>query len=123
MHLFATHFGTYEVGADATGKPKLLPFRHDPDPSEIGLGYLDLADHPQRVRKPMVRKSWLEQGPLAGTGRLRGKDEFVEVTWSRATGLVAGEVDALPPNMAIRRSSGALMAGPAQAGFIMPRAS
>ncbi|MGF9566426.1 molybdopterin-dependent oxidoreductase [Neorhizobium sp. JUb45] len=92
MHLFATHFGTYEVGADANGKPCLLPFRHDPDPSQMGLGYLALADHPERVRTPMIRKSWLENGPLAGTGRLRGDDEFVSVSWDEAADLIAGEV-------------------------------
>lgn len=92
MHLFATHFGTYEVGADANGKPRLLPFRHDPDPSEIGLGYLDLADHPERIRAPMVRRSWLEKGPLAGTGGLRGREDFVEVDWDRATSLIADEL-------------------------------
>ncbi len=92
MHLFATHFGTYEVGPDALGKPCLLPFRHDPNPSEMGFGYLALADHPQRVRTPMVRKSWLERGPLAGTGQLRGDDEFVEVGWDQAASLVADEV-------------------------------
>ncbi len=91
-HLFATHFGTYEVGTDANGKRKLLPFRHDPDPSEMGLGYLDLANHPQRIRAPMVRRSWLEQGPLAATGASRGSDDFVEISWDRAASLIAGEL-------------------------------
>uniref|UniRef100_UPI0031015728 molybdopterin-dependent oxidoreductase n=1 Tax=Neorhizobium sp. EC2-8 TaxID=3129230 RepID=UPI0031015728 len=91
-HLFATHFGTYEVGTDANGKRKLLPFRHDPDPSEMGLGYLDLAAHPERVRAPMVRKSWLEMGPLAATGVSRGREDFVEISWDKAAGLIAGEL-------------------------------
>lgn len=92
MHLFATHFGTYEVQNDKDGKPRLLPFRHDPDPSGVGLGYLELANHPERVLSPMVRQSWLEKGPLAGTGDLRGKEEFVPVSWQEASSLVSDEL-------------------------------
>jgi biotin/methionine sulfoxide reductase len=92
MHLFATHFGTYEVSFDGKGKPQLLPFRHDAEPSEMGLGYLELAEHPQRTRVPMVRRSWLEEGPLAGTGMRRGRDEFVEVGWDQATTLIVDEL-------------------------------
>ncbi len=92
MHLFATHFGTYEVGFGANGKPLLMPFRHDPDPSQMGLGYLALADHPERIRAPMVRRSWLENGPLAGMGVGRGREEFVAVDWDAAAGLVADEL-------------------------------
>ncbi|MBW6425677.1 molybdopterin-dependent oxidoreductase [Rhizobium sp. XQZ8] len=92
MHLFATHFGTYEVAADVDGKPCLKPFRHDPDPAEMGLGYLELADHPERIRAPMVRRSWLESGPLARTGGQRGKEDFVEVSWDQVSTIIADEL-------------------------------
>jgi biotin/methionine sulfoxide reductase len=92
MHLFATHFGTYEVHRETGGAPRLRPFRLDPNPSEMGLGYLDLVDHPERTRAPMVRRSWLENGPLAGTGPQRGHDDFVEVDWDTVAGLIAGEL-------------------------------
>jgi biotin/methionine sulfoxide reductase len=92
MHLFATHFGTYEVGADANGSPRLMPFRHDPDPAPMGLGYLSLADHPERITAPMVRRSFLDQGALAGTGDRRGREDFVAVSWDTAASLIADEL-------------------------------
>ena len=44
-----------------------------------------------RVRRPAVRKSWLEHGPGAFPER-RGAEPFVEVPWDEALDLVAGEL-------------------------------
>ncbi|MEF2074049.1 molybdopterin-dependent oxidoreductase [Consotaella aegiceratis] len=94
MHLFGSHFGTYEVEAEAGGAPRLAPFRFDPSPSEVGARYLDLARHESRVLHPMVRRGWLEhRDDLAGRGRDRGRDTFVSVGWDEAACLVAGEID------------------------------
>ena len=93
--LTATHWGVYQ----ATGQGstlRLQGFSRDPSPSPIGLSMLDAARGPVRVRRPAVRRSWL----LAGRGdaphtarEQRGSDPFVEVDWSEALGLVAGELD------------------------------
>lgn len=97
MHLFATHFGTYEVVTEPGKRPRLQPFRHDPDPSPVGAAFLDLADAPERVRTPMVRRGWLEgrraDPARRGSDGRRGFDEFVPMDWAEMTKLLAGELD------------------------------
>ncbi len=87
----AQHWGIYEIERDADGKPRLVGMRSDPDPSPIGLHQLDDAVTRLRVRRPAVRRSWLEHGPGAATER-RGRDDFVEVDWPVALSLVATEL-------------------------------
>jgi biotin/methionine sulfoxide reductase len=69
----------------------LHPFEHDPDPSPIANGYIGVLDDPLRIDAPMVRKSWLENGPGAATDK-RGSDAFVQVSWDEAEKLVADEL-------------------------------
>ena len=64
--LTAAHWGVYEVEYDDDGKAtRLHPFSKDPDPSPIGLHMLSDEVARLRVRRPAVRKSWLEHGPGA----------------------------------------------------------
>jgi len=94
----AAHWGVYEVDTpDAQGRvgeapgPRLRPFSRDPDPSAIGLDQLDSSVTRLRIRRPAVRRSWLERGP--GTNNEdRGNEPFVEVDWATATQLVAQEL-------------------------------
>lgn len=88
MNLFASHFGTYEIEHGPDG-PRLLPFRHDPAPSPLGPGFLEIADHPTRIRQPMVRKGWLD----GDGGAARGTDDFVPLDIERACDLAAEELD------------------------------
>jgi biotin/methionine sulfoxide reductase len=92
MHLFASHLGTYEVEYGPAGQPALRPFRHDPEPSVVGMAYLDLARHPKRVLSPMVRKTWLADRGNPAARRQRGRDEFVPVSWDEVAPLIAGEI-------------------------------
>jgi len=46
---------------------------------------------PSRVKYPMVRKSYLEQGPGANRDA-RGQEDFVRVSWEKATSLIAKEL-------------------------------
>jgi len=91
----AAHWGVYEVDApdprgDARG-PRLRPFSRDPDPSPIGLDQLHPSVTRLRIRRPAVRRSWLERGP--GTDNEgRGSEPFVEVDWATATRLVAQQI-------------------------------
>ncbi|WP_107676454.1 molybdopterin-dependent oxidoreductase [Agrobacterium sp. LAD9] len=88
-----SHWGTYEVvKADIGNMPELRPFRRDPDPSPIGLHQLAQSLQDVRVRRPAVRKSWLEGGP-GSRPDMRGRDPFVEVTWDEAVTLVASELN------------------------------
>ncbi|MCP3674688.1 MAG: molybdopterin-dependent oxidoreductase [Gammaproteobacteria bacterium] len=44
-----------------------------------------------RIKYPMVRKSYLENGPGANR-EARGSEDFVRVSWEKATSLIAGEL-------------------------------
>lgn len=88
----AAHWGVYEVAPDATAAPSVRPLAGDPDPSPIGLSEHDPSLLDARVRRPAVRRSWLEGGP--GTRpELRGREPFVEVSWNRALDLLAADID------------------------------
>jgi biotin/methionine sulfoxide reductase len=87
----AQHWGIYEVERDAEGAPRMVGLRSDPDPSAIGLHQMDEQVTRLRVRRPAVRRSYLEHGPGAAT-ELRGREDFVEVDWPVALSLVAGEL-------------------------------
>src|SRR2546423_181430 len=90
--LTVAHWGVYEVEYDEAGKAvDLHPFSRDPDPSPIGLHMLSDEVARLRVRRPAVRKSWLDHGPGAFPER-RGGEPFVEVPWDEALDLVAGEL-------------------------------
>lgn len=84
MHLFASHFGCYEVEY-RDDEAVLLPFRHDPEPSSVGQCYLELADSPARLTRPLARKGWL----AGDQGASRGNDEFVEIPADEALDLAA----------------------------------
>jgi biotin/methionine sulfoxide reductase len=90
MHYTAAHWGIYEV-KEADGRPRLRGFARDPDPSPIGLFQADEALTRLRIRRPAIRRSWLEHGPGARTEK-RGEGPFVEVDWDTATRLVADEL-------------------------------
>lgn len=88
----STHWGLRVALPSKDGRMRLAPNSDDPDPNPIGLDQLDDAMQALRVRRPAVRKSWLEQGP--GTRpELRGHDPFVEVEWDHALDLAATEID------------------------------
>lgn len=90
--LTSSHWGTYRVEVSGGRVTALRGFEHDPDPSAIGPGIVDVLEGPERIMAPMIRKSWLEGGP--GTaGEKRGSDTFIEVTWDEANRLVANELD------------------------------
>ena len=90
--LTAAHWGVYEVEYDEAGKAtRLHPFAKDPDPSPIGLHMLSDEVTRLRVRRPAVRKSWLEHGPGANPER-RGQEPFVELPWDEALDLLAREL-------------------------------
>lgn len=91
LPLSAFHWGTYRVKVEGDRVSGLIPFEHDEDPSPIGHGITDVIDGPTRITAPMIRKSWLEDGPGAHTDR-RGAEPFVEVSWETAERLVAKEL-------------------------------
>lgn len=91
MTLTSTHWGAYRV-ATANGKiTGMTPFEGDSNPSPIGPSIADLLDDKARITAPMVRRSWLENGPGSATDK-RGSDPFIAVTWDQAEQLVAEEL-------------------------------
>jgi biotin/methionine sulfoxide reductase len=89
--LTSTHWGVYDVEVEHGEIVRVLPFDKDPDPSPIGQSLQGTVTGPTRIRRPAVRKSYLEGGPGTATER-RGADPFVEVSWDEALALVAAEL-------------------------------
>jgi len=91
LPLTANHWGTYRVRSEKGQAVEMLDFEHDPDPSPIGPGILDIQSGPQRILEPMVRESWLTHGPGAKTD-MRGQEAFVAVSWDEVNRLVADDI-------------------------------
>ncbi|MGW6268870.1 molybdopterin-dependent oxidoreductase [Streptomyces sp. NPDC055060] len=85
-----SHWGAYGVRAAADGSLDLRAHPQDPSPSPLLDNVEGALRHATRVRRPAVRRGWLEHGP--GSGRGRGREPFVEVEWDEALDLVAGEL-------------------------------
>jgi len=81
----------YDIAVEGGEIVRVAPFKHDPDPSPIGQSLIGSVTGPVRVRRPAVRKSYLERGPRAES-MLRGAEPFVEVSWDEALTLVANEL-------------------------------
>ena len=86
----AMHWGIYEVEDRPGALPTLHGLSSDQDPSPIGLDMLDESVSRLRIRRPAIRRGWLEKGP--GPTGARGSDAFVEVDWGTALDHVAAEV-------------------------------
>ena len=89
--LTTNHWGTYRAVVRDGKLSQMRGFEEDVDPSPIGSGIIDALDAPSRITRPMVRESWLRDGPGTRTD-LRGKDSFVAVEWSEVEDLVAEEI-------------------------------
>jgi biotin/methionine sulfoxide reductase len=85
-----SHWGAYGVRVDPDGGIEVTPHPADPAPSPL-LGNIPAGlRHATRVRRPAVRRGWLEDGP--GPSDRRGRDAFQEVSWDKALDLVAAEL-------------------------------
>ena len=69
----------------------------DLDPSRINENIAQGLRGSTRVRRPAVRQSYLEHGPLGAAG-LRGAEVFVEVSWDKALGLIVEELTRIRAN-------------------------
>ena len=93
MTLFTSaHWGIRTAETAADGQIRLMPWPGDPDPNVIGLDQIENGVQAIRVRRPAVRKSWLDGGP-GSRPELRGRDPFVEIGWDEALDLAAAEID------------------------------
>jgi biotin/methionine sulfoxide reductase len=85
----SSHWGAFS-GRCEGGKLEIRPHPNDPNPSPL-LGNLPaIADSPVRIRRPAVRRGWLEG--IAGNAQNRGADDYVEISWPQALDLAANEL-------------------------------
>ncbi len=85
----SSHWGSF-TAAQVDGRLVIQPNPEDPDPSPL-LGNIPASlDHPARLRRPLVRRGWLEDGP--GPDSRRGHDDYVEMDWPEVIDLVAAEL-------------------------------
>ncbi len=59
--------------------------------NSVASGIPEYVYSASRVKYPMVRKSYLEKGPGANR-EARGQEDFVRVSWEKATSLIANEI-------------------------------
>ena len=84
-----THWGPVVVESDGDKITKVKGHPKDPSPSPLNESLLQTQEN--RVKRPAIRKSWLDNGPGSKTF-LRGREEFIEVDWDEALSAVSGEL-------------------------------
>ncbi|MBM3489044.1 MAG: molybdopterin guanine dinucleotide-containing S/N-oxide reductase [Alphaproteobacteria bacterium] len=86
-----SHWGAFTAVVEEGRLVGVEPFAKDPAPSPLLGGLIDAVYAENRVRRPAIRKGWLEDGP-GGRRERRGAEAFVPVSWDQALDLVAGEL-------------------------------
>lgn len=86
----SAHWGVFHARWNGD-KLDIRPHRSDPAPSPMLRNLRDVLTHKARVRKPAIRKAWLDNGP--GPQRRRFGDEFVEVSWDEAIRLLGDDLN------------------------------
>lgn len=88
----ATHWGSYKATVRQGKVIDLSPMVEGDEMSTMSASMIGALDGKSRIRRPAIRKSWLENGP-GGNGHLRGTEPFVEVDWDTATEILAKEIE------------------------------
>ena len=88
----STHWGAYHARVADGRLVAVEPVSDDPDPSPIGNSLPGTIDGECRIRRPAVRLGFFKHGRQAARSG-RGREPFVEVSWSQALDLVAGEIE------------------------------
>jgi trimethylamine-N-oxide reductase (cytochrome c) len=89
--LQGSHWGPFHAVVEGGKFTAARPLDVDKYPTEMLEGIPDSVYSDARIRYPMVRKSYLENGPRAND-ETRGAEEFVRVSWDEAIDLVSGEL-------------------------------
>ena len=85
-HPSLTHWGAFTAITEAGRLVGCEPFGPDPAPSPMLDSIPEMVHSPLRVRRPAVRRGWLEGR------RDREGDDYIEISWDRALDLVSGEL-------------------------------
>ena len=83
----SSHWGTFRARKGTDGAMEIEPFADDPAPSGLLANVPAVLDHPARLRLPLVRRGWLQNGP--GPDARRGRDSYIEMEWDAALDLAA----------------------------------
>ncbi len=90
--LTASHWGTGVAEIEDGVLTSVGSHPGDPDPSRINENIVDGVYGSARVRRPAIRKSYLERG-LQGANKARGEEPFISVSWDQALQTIAEEMD------------------------------
>jgi biotin/methionine sulfoxide reductase len=83
-----SHWGAFRATVQNDRLVDVLPFEHDPAPSELIKAWPEMIRSPLRIARPAIRRGWLSGDNGAG----RGSDGFQEVPWDEALDLAAAEI-------------------------------
>ena len=86
----ATQWGVYNIDVEEGRIVDVRGVEEDPEPSDIGNVLLDGIQHGTRIKRPAIRKGWLEGGDRQR--HRRGSDEFCDVPWDEALEMAANEL-------------------------------
>ncbi|KIZ34421.1 molybdopterin-dependent oxidoreductase, partial [Rhodopseudomonas palustris] len=92
--LTGSHWGAFYAKVDNGRFASLRPWEKDFHPNKALDGVQDVVYSSSRIRYPMVRRAYLENGIKADRDT-RGNGDFVRVSWDKALDLVAGEIKRL----------------------------
>ncbi len=84
------HWGAYTAVVEDGKLIRCEPFADDSNPSPLLESITPMVYSDKRIRKPAIRRSWLQQREKSDR-TLRGREDFVEVDWDVALDLVAEE--------------------------------
>ncbi len=84
------HWGAYTAVVEDGRLIRCEPYKADADPSPLLDSIVPLVYSDKRIRKPAVRRSWLQKRENSDRS-LRGREDFVDVDWDLALDLVAEE--------------------------------
>lgn len=92
MTYTSTHWGAYRPVVQQGRLAAMQPAPWDSDPSPIGQSMPGAIDSPTRIRRPAVRRGFLDAKTRHSSGRQRGREAMVELPWDEALDLVAEEL-------------------------------
>lgn len=85
----SSHWGAFKITTEDDKVVAVAPFDADPNPSAISQILPAAIHHRSRIKRPSIRRGWLESRQRDG----RGTDEFVEVPWDEALDMAAEELN------------------------------
>ncbi|MEF2073762.1 molybdopterin-dependent oxidoreductase [Consotaella aegiceratis] len=87
----ASHWGAFRAEVEDGVLRSVRPFERDRSPSPLIEAVPASVYAPNRVRRPSVRRGYLDHGPAACA--MRGAEPFVEISWDEALQLVGDALE------------------------------